>query len=424
MKHLTLSLILVVIASVIGTGWFISEIYSRIDHSSNKIEDEFDAYKKLGTVIALSLDQANNKNELIQYWEEQNNITVSFQKKSNFPLPDNLQNIFANNEPLLLESEGEVSLHIYMPQSDLIMTMLLPEIEKKKQPSWLNITMTLMFYLVIIIILLVWLYPLIRRLSILKKVANKFGNGDLSSRIKLSKISYISDIENEFNRMADRIKNLIDDNKLLSSAVSHDLKTPLTRLRFGIDVLEEATEEEARKNYIKRINKDLNEMQSLIETLLQYANLDNANIKIEKENIELNTFISDLFYDIDSPSINVNISFPDAPLNIHADPRYLAMLLNNIMTNAMNHAKSSVNIGALTSDNKISLSIEDDGKGIPKDEIEKVTKPFWRGEQTIKGHGMGLAIAERIANWFSADLEIAESDALGGASISLHFNKA
>lgn len=424
MKHLTLSLILVVIASVIGTGWFISEIYSHIDHSSDKIEDEFDAYQRLGTVIALSLDQANNKNELIQFWEEQNNITISFQKKSNFPLPDNLQNIFANNEPLLLESEGEISLHIYMPQSDLIMTMLLPEIETKKQPSWLHIAMTLMFYLVIIIILLVWLYPLIRRLSILKKAANKFGNGDLSSRIRLSKISYISDIENEFNRMGDRIKNLIDDNKLLSSAVSHDLKTPLTRLRFGIDVLEEATEEKARENYIKRINKDLNEMQSLIETLLQYANLDNANIKIEKEKIELNTFISDLFYDIDSPNINVNISLPNAPLNIHADPRYLAMLLNNIMNNAMNHAKSSVNISALTSDNKIFLSIEDDGKGIPKDEIEKVTKPFWRGEQTIKGHGMGLAIAERIANWFSAELEIAESDTLGGASISLHFNKA
>lgn len=424
MKHLTLSLILVVIASVIGTGWFISEIYSRIDHPNEKIKDEFDAYKKLGKVIALSLDQASGKDELIQYWEEQNNIAITFQKKSDFPLPDNLKKIFEKNEPLLLESEGEVSLHIYMPQSDLIMTILLPDIDATKQPSWLHITMTLMFYLVIIIILLVWLYPLIRRLSILKKVANKFGNGDLSSRVRLSKISYTSDIENEFNRMADRIKNLIDDNKLLSSAVSHDLKTPLTRLRFGIDVLEEATDEEARKKYIKRINKDLNEMQSLIETLLQYANLDNANIKIEKENIELSTFISDLFYDIDSPNINVNVLLANAPLNIHADPRYLAMLLNNIMTNAMNHAKSSVNIRAMTSENKISISIEDDGKGIPKDEIEKVTKPFWRGEQAIKGHGMGLAIAERISNWFDAELDIATSDTLGGASISLHFNKA
>ncbi len=71
----------------------------------------------------------------------------------------------------------------------------------------------------------------------------------------------------------------------------------------------------------------------------------------------------------------------------------------------------------------MTLTIEDDGDGIPLDERQQVTKPFWRGSNNaaVKGHGMGLAIVARIAVWLDARLEIAESKQLGGAAISLCF---
>ena len=72
----------------------------------------------------------------------------------------------------------------------------------------------------------------------------------------------------------------------------------------------------------------------------------------------------------------------------------------------------------------MTITIEDDGDGIPIDERDQVIKPFWRGSNSAetKGHGMGLAIVARIAEWLGAKLEITESKQLGGAAISLRFN--
>jgi len=143
--------------------------------------------------------------------------------------------------------------------------------ETVAQPARLNILLTLQFYLIVIAVLLAWLFPLIKRLLNLQKVAKQLGTGDFSSRVNVSKFSYISSIESDFNRMANQIQKLVDDNQMLSRAVSHNLKTPLTRLRMGIDVLEETTDNSEMEGYIKRINGDLDEMQTLVETLLQYS---------------------------------------------------------------------------------------------------------------------------------------------------------
>ena len=88
---------------------------------------------------------------------------------------------------------------------------------------------------------------MVRRLLILSNVAKAFGEGDLNQRVKKGSVSYISDLENEFNHMANRIQTLVEDNKLLGNAVSHDLRTPLARLRFGIDALAETSDESVRE---------------------------------------------------------------------------------------------------------------------------------------------------------------------------------
>ncbi|MGK0440572.1 MAG: signal transduction histidine kinase [Pseudohongiellaceae bacterium] len=430
MKHLTLSLVAVVIVAVMGTGWVVNQVYSWVSYDINKVDDELNAYKALGKNIALTLDNVSHQDEFIQQWAKQADMPVYLQAQSSFPVPDNLKENFRNGLPLLLESEGDVSLHINMQNSNQVMTMLLPVKNTDKRQPLLSVMLTLLFYLIVVFLLLAWLYPLIKRLFILQESAKKFGKGDLSYRITPSKISYIANIENEFNRMAGRIQKLVDDNKLLSRAVSHDLKTPLTRLRFGIDVLEEATSDKERKKYVERINKNIDEMQSLVETLLRYAGLDEGNVELQQEKVELNSFVTDLFFDVSSTNITVKMISPNVPVTIYVDPVYLAMQLNNIMINAVIHASSIVKvsikiINGHDKNKKICIFIEDDGDGIPKNQRENVIKPFWRGKHDgkVKGHGMGLAITARIADWLKADLDITDSKDLGGASVSLCFSQ-
>jgi len=425
MKYLMLSLVVVVIVAVMGAGWVISEVYYRVSNDDN-YEGDLKAYKQLGKNIAFALDDLSDRKEFVASWQQQGSVMIILQDKSNFLIPKNLKENFLKGMPLLLDSEDEVTLHVYMKKSNQVMTMLLPDQNESQKKSWIGIVFTLSFYFIVVILLLVWLYPLIKRLLVLRESTYRFGQGDLSSRITPSKISYIADIENEFNRMADCVQKLIDDNKLLSRAVSHDLKTPLTRLQFGIDVLEEAETEGARKKYIHRINKDIHEMQSLVEALLQYASLDEFSIQLKPENINLNAFVAEL---CEQSDVAINTRFSDESVTLNIDPRYLSMLLNNIIINALRHAKSMINVSVVTNRHyceNVCILIEDDGEGISVSDRDNVIKPFWRGDYDAKtkGHGMGLAIVARVAVWLDAKLVISESKELGGASIALFFTRS
>ena len=126
----------------------------------------------------------------------------------------------------------------------------------------------------------------------LTTAAKAFGEGRLDQRVQTHRHSYLHDIECEFNNMAKRIQNLVADNKLLSSAVSHDLRTPLARLRFGIDALDETGDEQTRKQYLERISADLTSMEQLVEVLLEYARLDKELADLPLQNIDIVSLIA------------------------------------------------------------------------------------------------------------------------------------
>jgi len=173
--------------------------------------------------------------------------------------------------------------------------------------------------------------------------------------------------------MADRIQQLVDDNKLLTSAVSHDLRTPLARLRFGVDTLSDTSNPKSTAMYLKRINNDLNEMESLVESLLRYARLDNVIEGVEKQN-------------------------------------------------ALSYANSLLVIEIGQDGKHIAINFSDDGPGIPVELRGRVVKPFERGSvsaETKAGFGLGLAVAARIAERHHGSLVIGESTQLGGALISV-----
>jgi len=431
MKQLTASLIIVVVAGVVGLGWLVNAIYDNVDWNTNHAGDELSAYQQLGRDLAATLDNLREKDAFLQQWQMHSELTITLQARANFPIPQSLDVNFSQGEPLILESEGALSLHFYLRESQQVMSLLLPNDTNETPPLTLSLFLTLIFYIGVIMVVLLWLYPLIRRLILLRNAARTLGQGDLSARVVGGRISYIADIEREFNRMAERIQTLVSDNKLLSRAVSHDLKTPLARLRFGLDTLAETDKPASRDKYTERISKDLFEMESLVETLLQYARLDESNIQLDRTNIDFALFVETLmekyqseFDDFSHIKIQYSPLTQHTPLFICADKRYLTMQLNNIINNAVRYAHSKVGVTLTTRAERVCIMVEDDGPGIPPDERDHVIKPFWRGKNklaTYNGHGMGLAIVQRIAEWLEAEIIIGESVAFGGASVCLSY---
>jgi len=424
MKKLTLSLLLVILVAVIGIGGALDNLFSQYQTQSINKSDELFPYRQLGKSLALTLDKQQKPQQLIFNWQQQAELSVSLVSLDKFFLPEPLQQSFYGGEPLVLETENNLSMHFILPKQQKVLTFILPGIVKKSSNSLLQLLLTSTFYIGLLLVVLIWLYPLIRQLRKLKLTAKAFGEGQLEQRIETHSTSYITDIEIEFNRMALRIQTLISDNKLLSDAVSHDLRTPLARLRFGIEVLQETDNPKTRDKYQRHLSRDISEMERLVNVLLNYARIEQSMIAVEKQSIDLNELVSQCVQAITDSDKVINWHANGAAI-VKGDMNYLSMLINNLLSNAQQYADKEINLTIEKSGSKLSFIMRDDGPGIPEEKRDELLKPFMRGDQSHEkqGYGMGLAIVSRIAQLHDATFTITDSVELGGAEFCLCFNQ-
>lgn len=309
------------------------------------------------------------------------------------------------------------------------------------QPNWLPILFTVIFYVLLMLVVFTWLFPLIRRLQTMQLSAKKLGEGDLSARITPSVISHIKDIELEFNRMAQRIEELVSDISLLSSAISHEMRAPLAKLQFGLDALREEEDEQARRIYQDRLDKVIADMTHLIDTLLKYARLDKNIAQLPKDEVDLLELCSSLTASVMQPnkvesgsqaeSIDISIKAKNPFYIVKGDVFYLNLLLENLVVNAVKYGRGKILVSLDQHENKIFLTVEDNGQGIEENFKQNIFKPFIRGEETKSkggvqrtpqnGHGLGMALVKRIADLHSVKIEIMQSETLGGAKFTLVF---
>lgn len=423
MRKLVFSLLLVVLAAIFGLGWGLDRIFERLGDKRNT--DEITILSELGTNLAATLDKLTTPAKSLPSESAGNNIVMTMQAREDFPLPPELATELDRGEVLVLESDDGVSLHFFLPTHEQVLSMTPEYLIQQQKGFSLNLVFTIVFYSGILCLMLLWIYPLVARLLRMRSAAKRFGEGDLDERIVPGRFSYIRDIENEFNRMADKIQTLVSDNKLLANAVSHDLRTPLARLRFGIDTLAETGDPEKRDQYHNKIGQDLDEMERLVATLLSYARLDQSMETLEKKPLELVSLSKKLVQRAKVECDDLEWRANEQECWIQGDQRHLQMLINNLLQNACRYANNRVIVSLSCKENSVCrLIIEDDGKGIPEEQRDHVLKPFVRGEgEDKKGYGMGLAIVARIALWHKAILEISSSDELKGAKLQLDFNR-
>lgn len=413
MTRLTLSLLAVVISAIVGVGWGIDQWYAEREGETEY--STLGAYKNVGRDLAILIDQQGVQVEWDD-WFAFSNLHPQVIPYSEFPLPGNLKHKFEQGEALLLESGDQLSLNYYLASQDQVLSLMLPDELRQEPGDGLNWLLTLLFYGGVILVVLIWLYPLLRRLSLLRRMTEEFGSGNLHARIATDNKSYIASIEQEFNRMAQRIEQLVADNKLLSRGLSHDLRTPLARLRFGLDMLGESELPSSQQQQLAHLNRDLLAMESLVEALLNYARFDQAHIKFQPAPLLVADFLQQLHCDFYHKQVELSLAPNLNGVRINAEAEYLAMLVHNLLENALRHGAGKVALRAAVEGSELHMCIDDDGPGIPVAERAKVVKPFYRATTAsqTQGFGLGLAMVERIAQWHHARLLLEESARLGG----------
>lgn len=231
-----------------------------------------------------------------------------------------------------------------------------------------------------------------RPLKRLQKAALSVSHGDYPAPLPTdSGSTEIIEVTHAFNQMSHSMKQLEQDRALLMAGISHDLRTPLTRIRLASEMMVEEDE------YLKDgIAHDIEDMDAIINQFIAYIRQDQES---NREPAQLNDLINDVAEAEANRAgtIELNLStLPDIPMQAIAIKR----VISNLVENAARYGNGWTLISSTLSDNKVGFSVEDNGPGIDASEIEQLFQPFTQGDTArgSVGSGLGLAIIKRIVD--------------------------
>ncbi|HCT3243937.1 TPA: two-component system sensor histidine kinase RstB [Enterobacter hormaechei] len=259
----------------------------------------------------------------------------------------------------------------------------------------------------------IWMRPHWQDMLKLESAAQRFGEGHLTERIHFDSGSSFDRLGIAFNQMADNINALIASKKQLIDGIAHELRTPLVRLRYRLEMSENLTAAESQA-----LNRDIGQLEALIEELLTYARLDRPQTELHLSTPDLPVWLQTHINDVQSVNPQRKLLTAITPGAYGAlDMRLMERVLDNLMNNAMRYSETTLRIGLDLQGSQAILCVEDDGPGIEPAEREKVFEPFVRldpsRDRATGGCGLGLAIVRSIAQAMGGSVRCEASELAG-----------
>ncbi len=253
--------------------------------------------------------------------------------------------------------------------------------------------------IIMVIISLIFLKNQTRPIINLARAAERFGKGEEIEEFKPSGAMEIRQAGHEFDKMRKRIQRHLNQRNEMLSGISHDLRTPLTRMKLQIAFIND-------KDLAKKLSEDINEMEKMLNEYLQFT----SSSYIEKDDM---FNLSELIQEIIIKYNNKNISQELLPrIYINGRKNLINRCLNNLIDNALKYA-NKVNIRLNKKNTNLFIIIDDDGPGIEKKEHENVFKPFYKidkGRADSKSSvGLGLSIASDIIRSHGGNIKLEKS---------------
>ena len=299
-----------------------------------------------------------------------------------------LKSTFGNNNYWFTTSKFKNAVEIKIKSENEVIDFLVPKEIVSASSVRLFVLWTTLPSIVLIIIALIFLKNQTRPLVKLAKAAERFGKGDYVNDFRPSGAQEIRKAAYEFDRMAKRINRHLNQRSEMLSGISHDLRTPLTRLKLQLAMLDQ-------KELSKKMSSDIDEMERMLNDYLQFAK---TQAQEETREINLNNLFRTIKENLNDP--NLKISFTEE-ITLHGRPLALKRSFENIIQNGLTYGEKVI-VEVQKSSNRALIIVDDDGPGIPEDQFKNVFKPFFRLDKSRSlnqsGVGLGLAIVEDVIN--------------------------
>jgi two-component system, OmpR family, sensor histidine kinase CpxA len=237
----------------------------------------------------------------------------------------------------------------------------------------------------------------------LRRATQAVAAGDLSARAGEAvgeRKDEIGDLVRDFDRMAGRIEALVQSQKQLLRDISHDLRSPLQRLRMAVGL---ARRESSASTQLDRIEREAVRINELVEQVLTLARLENAATQLPMASVSLQAIVNDVVSDASYEAARLECSVKveaREQTQINGNRELLHSAVENVVRNAIHHSPphTEVKVTLLGNDGVIRVRVEDQGPGVPEGALSRLFEPFFRVDEsrgTTNGFGLGLAIAAR-----------------------------
>ena len=301
---------------------------------------------------------------------------------------------------LRIQSENEV-IQIFFPKSKIAPSSV------RIFVLWITLPS-----IILILIAILFLRNQTRPIVKLSKAAERFGRGERVDDLRPSGASEIRKATIEFDRMMKRINKHLNQRSEMLSGISHDLRTPLTRLKLQLAMTD-------KKDTARKMASDIDEMEKMLNDYLQYAKSQSEEDYVA---IDINNLVGDIMKNYEKSKYDLTF---DSKINIQGKKNLIRRSVSNIIENGLSYG-SKIFIELKKSVSSAIIIIEDNGPGIPKKEYENVFKPFYRIDKSRglnrSGVGLGLSIAQDIVKSHGGNIVLSESKHKGlMVKISLPF---
>lgn len=252
----------------------------------------------------------------------------------------------------------------------------------------------------LILIPIVYLFArrLARPITAFAQAAERLGRDPGAPPVDIQGPAEVETAATAFNDMQDRIRRYVQDRTAMVGAVAHDMRTPLTRVRFRI----EAAPEPLRSKIIA----DIDQMDAMISSAMAFVR--DASDPVERRKLELVSLVESVADEMAETGLKVTAE-GEGPVVIHGDPIGLRRLVTNLIDNAVKFA-GSAHARVYADGGSAIVEVDDDGPGVPESEREKLFEPFQRGEpsrsRATGGTGLGLAVVRSVARGHGGDASL------------------
>ncbi len=301
--------------------------------------------------------------------------------------------------------------------------IVLGPIDEASDLPWAGLLPTF-FYLAIIGLVSIWLWPILKDLDMLTDAARRFAQDYREPLSTSSDTKVLTSLSRSLDEMSLRTGQLIQSQKELTAALSHEMRTPLARMRMAVALLGHQNQG-ISQDTLRGIDGDIRELDELIRSMLSYARLDHPDTQMCWQTVSIAAWLQRIVDRADAATIELEL---DAKPNtdVAMDARLMELALSNLLVNALRYGRCRIRVSFANVDDGYRLSVEDDGTGIPESSRTEVFKAFRRLDESRSRHtggfGLGLAVVRRILQLHGGRAVATQSEALGGARFDLVWN--